>query len=173
MGTLGKEALRPGPAPDGLNKLFAQHISLLPPPPLPSSTTAYSDDPSRQSFESLANSSSGIEELGGAIEGWMRKVGGKVKEVMVSPGMNARGSPMIRGRGALGMGMGKGLGEGDLIELVGGFELDGGEEDEVEDREGQERELAERFPPRGRVFEEEGRKRKSGRRNSGVGDLFN
>lgn len=179
VGTLGKEALRPGPAPDGLNKLFAQHISLPPPPPLPSSLTTYSDDPSRQSFESLANSSSGIEELGGAIEGWMRKVGGKVKEVMVSPGMNARGSPMMRGRGggaggsALGMGMGKGLGEGDLIELVGGFELDGGEEDEVEDREGQERELAERFPPRGRVFEEEGRKRKGGRRSSGVGDLVN
>ncbi|MCJ1359302.1 MAG: hypothetical protein MMC33_009303 [Icmadophila ericetorum] len=181
VGTLGKEALRPGPAPDGLNKLFAQNISLPLPPP--STVAPYCDDPNRESFESMNNSSSGIEELGGAIEGWMRKVGGKVKEVMVSPGMNARGSPMMRGRGAGagagsvgGLGIGRGLAEGDLIELVGGFELDGGEEGEEEDREGQERELAERFPPRGRVFEEEGRRRKGGTMGSsggGGGDLIN
>lgn len=57
------------------------------------------------------------------------------------------------------------VGEGDLIELVEGWELDGagGDTDTITERTGgredEERMLSERFPVRGRVFEERGRKK--------------
>ena len=62
-------------------------------------------------------------------------------------------------------------GTGDLIELVEGWELDAGSGDtdtNTEEREGrrrfeerkdEERMLTERFPVRGRVFEDKGKKR--------------
>ena len=113
----------------------------------------------------------GIENVGGAIEGWVRKMAGKAA--------GAIGTPPLKGAG----------GVGDLIELVDAFELDGAAMDnEVEmvggmggeeqrggaisgfdgdgKKEERERELRERFPPRGRVFMEEGKGKGKGRRGA-------
>ena len=97
-----------------------------------------------------ASSTTGIENVGGAIEGWMRKMAGKAA--------SAIGTPELRGRR---VGVGVGAGAGDLIELVDSFELDAGPLDKGggEGEGERERGLSERFPPRGRVFEEEGRRR--------------
>lgn len=66
VGTMGRDVRSPGPAQDGLNKLFAAHLPNLAP---------------RKSSESVNSSSSygngGIENVGGAIEGWMRKLATK------------------------------------------------------------------------------------------------
>ncbi|KAL8643690.1 MAG: hypothetical protein Q9210_007591, partial [Variospora velana] len=59
VGTLGKDVRGPGPAPDGLNKLFAAHLPSV--------------APRGDSFESQrsdhSSSALGIENVGGAIEG--------------------------------------------------------------------------------------------------------
>lgn len=146
VGTMGREVRNPGPAPDGLNKLFPKVAP-------------------RTSFESEASAAStGLENVGGAIEGWVRKIATKAAARVQSP---------ARGRGGS-------SGIGDLIELTNAFEL--GEEDENDDSNTigknhnapkvkpavrtwqgeQERMLREHFPPRGRVFEES-----SARRNGG------
>ena len=126
----------PGPAQDKLNQLFAPHLPNVAP---------------RSSFESTtSNSSTGIENVSGAIEGWVRKMATKAAAV-VQP---------LEGEARKG---------GDLIELVESSE--GGGEDESDrgtirgrtsagDRDEEERLLRERFPIRGRVFEDEGRKRR-------------
>ncbi|MCJ1421374.1 hypothetical protein MMC32_007737 [Xylographa parallela] len=135
VGTLGKEVRSPGPAQDKLNQLFAPHLPNVAP---------------RTSFESVASTSStGIENVGGAIEGWMRKMATKAAAAVQTPPLG-------------------GSGAGDLIELVEGWELDGGNGDAdtiMERREGrrspemadEERTLSDRFPARGRVFEDRGR----------------
>ena len=143
VGTLGKEARSPGPAQDGLNKLFAAHLPNVAP---------------RASFESVtSNSSTGIENVGGAIEGWVRKFATRAAASVQSPKLGGRS------------------GVGDLIELTDAFELEEAEEDRHGDGDGdtirniareeewtgasssrdeQERMLRERFPPRGRMFED-------------------
>jgi len=139
VGTLGREVRSPGPAQDGLNKLFAAHLPNVAP---------------RSSFDSTHSSSStGIENVGGAIEGWVRRIASKAKESVQPPGRSER------------------VLEGDLIELsdaseavegrdevAGGGELDRGGPGTEEDE--QERLLRERFPPRGRVFGESSPRRR-------------
>ncbi|MCJ1314776.1 hypothetical protein MMC15_000088 [Xylographa vitiligo] len=137
VGTLGKEVRSPGPAQDKLNQLFAPHLPNVAP---------------RTSFESVASTSStGIENVGGAIEGWMRKMATKAAAAVQTPPLS-------------------GSGAGDLIELVEGWELDGGNGDAdtiIERRDDRrdsgvaddERNLSERLPARGRVFEDRGRKK--------------
>jgi LysM repeat protein len=54
----------PGPAEDSLNKIFAHHLPNVAP---------------RESFDSVRSaSSSGLENVGGVIEGWVRKVGTRI-----------------------------------------------------------------------------------------------
>lgn len=149
VGTLGREVRNPGPAPDGLNKLFPNAVP-------------------RTSFESVASTSStALENVGGAIEGWVRKLATKAvaRGQSPAPGGNRSG---IR----------------DLIELTDSFEL--GESRDKDERGGvpvgrhspnqtsslkpivrtwqddQERILREHFPPRGRVFGESTTRRKGG-----------
>ena len=141
VGTLGHEVRSPGPAQDGLNKLFAGHLPNVAP---------------RSSFESATSTSShGIENVGGAIEGWVRKFAGNVAGAM--------GTPPLRGRSAVA------TSQGDLIELMDSFDLNGASDEggprppmdegvDMED-EDRERKLRERFPPRGRVFSEEGKRK--------------
>lgn len=157
VGTLNKGVVLPGPAHDKLNQLFAPHLPSVAP---------------RSSFESVTSTSStGIEIMGGAIEGWVRKLAGKAAAAVQTPPLGGIG----------------GVG-GDLIELVEGWELEsgsrrggrssrapengrarsagaldiGGGEDgglnRYQDRDGR---LRERFPVRGRVFQEQ--------RNRGTG----
>lgn len=135
VGTLGKDVRNPGPAQDGLNKLFASHLPNVAP---------------RTSFESATSTSStGIDNVGGAIEGWVRKLATKAAARVQSPAPGGRS------------------GIGDLIELTDAFE----QEDDADEGSGagsrerpsvkpvtgiwpdeQERMLREHFPPRGRVF---------------------
>lgn len=148
VGTMGRNVRSPGPAQDGLNRLFAKHLPDVAP---------------RSSFESINSSSShghGIENIGGAVEGWVRKLATKAAHT-VQPGPSGGKS-----------------GVGDLIELSeDAFEI-GGDEQEDEGRRNtitnanagsgvgawsaeQERILQERFPPRGRVVSESPRRGKS------------
>ena len=140
VGTLGREVRSPGPAQDGLNKLFAAHLPNVAP---------------RASFDSIhSNSSHGIENVGGAIEGWMRKIASKAKESVQPP---AHGSS-------------------DPIELSDAVDMGDDSDPPLGERRGrdadpatqpalgtwrddQERLLRERFPPRGRVFAESPRRR--------------
>ena len=143
---MGKNVKSPGPAQDGLNKLFAAHLPNVAP---------------RTSFESEHSTSShgnsnGIENIGGAVEGWVRKLATKAAKTVQPPNPGGKS------------------GIGDLIELsedafeVGDADDDDGGDDRRRRRntltsetmaEGvgawsqeQERMLQERFPPRGRVF---------------------
>jgi len=134
VGTLQRNA-SPGPAQDGLNKLFAAHLPNVAP---------------RSSFESTTSTSSaaagggGIENVGGAIEGWVRKLATRAATIIEpQPGL--------------------GSGAGDLIELSDAFDLGdegGGGDGEQHVAAGvgsaraegtQEYGLRERFPPRGRL----------------------
>ena len=138
VGTFDSDVHIPGPAPDKLNQLFAPHLPNVAP---------------RTSFESVhSNSSTGIENVSGAIEGWVRKLATKAAAVVQPP----------EGGGSSG---------GELIELVEGSELGGEDESDrrtikgkssAGDRNEEERLLRERFPIRGRVFEDEGAKRRAG-----------
>ena len=145
VGTLGRDVHSPGPAQDGLNRMFAAHLPNVAP---------------RASFESTtSNSSTGIENVGGAIEGWVRKLASRAAQRVQAPAAGGRS------------------GAGDLIELSDAFEIGGdaadGEPGSEQGGNGhgtmgtearrwtdeQERLLRERFPPRGRVFEESPRRK--------------
>ena len=149
VGTMDKEVRSPGPAQDGLNKLFAARLPTVAP---------------RASFESVASSSShdyGIENVGGAIEGWVRKLANKAANTVQPPTPGARS------------------GVGDLIELSeDAFEICDDEYAEDEGRRNtitnantgsgvrawsaeQERVLRDRFAPRRTVAGESPRRGKS------------
>lgn len=115
VGTLSRSTKEPGPAQDGLNKFFAQHLPALAAPTSQPSHQAGAGPvqfPRRTSFSSAtstASSSAGIGDMGGAIEGWMRKMASKAAAAV-------DGGPSS-GNGA---GANTGLsGIGDLIELDG------------------------------------------------------
>jgi hypothetical protein len=142
VGTLDKDVTSPGPAQDKLNKIFAPHLPNVAP---------------RSSFDSVTSTSSaGIENVGGAIEGWVRKMASKAATIIENQ-------------------PGSGNGVGDLIELRDSFEIGMGEDEEDRTprpsiqskdkgkgsaRVDEEALLRERFPPRGRVVGEENRKNK-------------
>ena len=141
VGTMEKNVRSPGPAQDGLNKLFAKHLPDVAP---------------RSSFESINSTSShgnGMENLSGAVEGWVRKLATKAAHT-VQPGPAAGRS-----------------GVGEVIELSeDAFEIGNDEHEDgarritvtnVDEGSGvgawdaeQERILQERFPPRGRIVTE-------------------
>ena len=139
VGTLGKGVHSPGPAQDGLNKLFASHLPNVAP---------------RTSFDSATSTSStGIENVGSAIEGWVRKLANKAAAGVQSPAPGRRS------------------GVGDLIELTDSLEMgddadgsgDKGDTATVKSAVGtwkdeQDRMLREHFPPRGRVFRQSTRR---------------
>ena len=184
VGTMSFNVRSPGPAQDGLNKMFAAHLPNLAPK---SSFESLSLATSSHTHNTGGGGAGGIENIGGAIEGWMRKVATKASTSMQQSSAS-----------------GTGLGTGDLIELSeDAFEI--GEEDEGVHQSGsggrgrdrarggddqsdgvppttaatkggrtnlitgwtaeqQDQMLHERFPPRGRVFADNSRK--SGARSS-------
>lgn len=120
VGTLrGSSAVSPGPAQDSLNRVLGPHLPKLAP---------------RSSFESIhsetsrVSSSTGLENVGGAIEGWVRKMAGKAAGW-------AEGGPLgagdaagkLTGAGSNWVGS-TGWG-GDLIELETPFEIGEDEDD--------------------------------------------
>lgn len=128
VGTLGKDVRGPGPAPDGLNNLFQKHLPNVAP---------------RDSLESQRSdhSSLGIENVGGKLESWVRKLADRAVK-SVQPPKDTEGSR-----------------EGEAFELMSsnaGEQADGDGELGTDE---QQRMLQERFPPRGRVFDETARKR--------------
>lgn len=80
IGTLDRTALDPGPAPDKLNSFVNAHMPKLTVPPPPNQPSIHSLQNDRVSFDSINSaalsntSSTGLENVGGAIEGWFRKV---------------------------------------------------------------------------------------------------
>lgn len=123
VGTLGREVHAPGPAQDGLNKFVSQHLpNLTVPPPPPPSTLRKASFDSTSSVLS-GTSSTGLENVGGAIEGWMRKMALRAKTGLNELQQGAPHQSSSRGQ-ALGI-----AGLGDLIELNDG--LEGGIDSEV------------------------------------------
>ncbi|KAF3387096.1 Uncharacterized protein F1880_000128 [Penicillium rolfsii] len=107
VGTLDRTSTAPGPALDGLSKFFSQHMPNLVPPPVPENLR-------RSSFGSestaTSNASTGLENIGGAVEGWIRKVATRTKagiSELQQGSLNQQAAG--RGRGLWGL--------GDLIEL--------------------------------------------------------
>ncbi|CAL5869448.1 uncharacterized protein PFLUO_LOCUS3677 [Penicillium psychrofluorescens] len=117
VGTLDCTSTVPGPALDGLSRFFAQHMPTLAPPPPPANVR-------RSSFESASTvtstTSTGLENIGGAFEGWVRKVTTRAKAGITEL---QQGSPNQR---AYDRGRHTGIrGQGDLIELDDAYSLDG------------------------------------------------
>ncbi|KAF1361217.1 hypothetical protein EJ07DRAFT_176604 [Lizonia empirigonia] len=111
VGTLGRNVRSPGPAQDGLNKMFAAHLPNMAPPPGQEYFTPWA--PSLLDADGTRSAGSGVvtpsgadmnlQEIGGAIECWVRKVGSQAQKLLSDPPVPG----VSPGRGAL----------GDLIEL--------------------------------------------------------
>ncbi|KAF9734478.1 hypothetical protein PMIN02_004946 [Paraphaeosphaeria minitans] len=136
VGTMGKNVRSPGPGQDPLNKMFAAHLPNVEPPPDQEYFTPWAPglleaDPGKVHHGgSGALTPSGgagldLQEIGGAIEGWVRKVGTQASKLLAEPSTPGKGRrsavPVI---GAVGGDL------GDLIELRDdAFEIGDGEED--------------------------------------------
>lgn len=123
VGTLDKNTKSPGPAPDGLYKLLAPHLPNVEPPPDQEYFTPWApsllEADSGTSTQHVASGSRtplgpnlDLQELGGAIEGWIRKVGSQASKILSEPNTPGQGKrsavPVI---GTVGGDI------GDLIEL--------------------------------------------------------
>ena len=144
VGTMSRNVRSPGPANDGLNKLF----------PTLEQNVAPKKTSELQNSDSLHLN--GLENIGGAIETWVRKVATKASTTLLPPSPHENATV------------------GNLIELSeDAFDLE--EESQVVQgklaRENtstvskigdwnveQERILQERFPPRGRIFGDSSKK---------------
>ncbi|PNS16335.1 Lon protease, mitochondrial [Sphaceloma murrayae] len=144
VGTMARDVRSPGPAQDSLNKFFAAKLPNVAPPPnqqnlyLPDIPT-YSDNPSRASSPYpggsglgsgtlTPNTAQGLENVGAAIEGWMRK--------MASRAQSARDQSDGAAGAKLGVPpIGGPSGIGDLIEMADSFEIGGDEDDDKEEEE--------------------------------------
>lgn len=73
VGTLDRTSTGPGPSLDGFTRFFAQHM--------PNIAHAPPDNAGKSPFESSStvNASTGLENIGGAVEGWVRKVATRAK----------------------------------------------------------------------------------------------
>ncbi|GAB7354286.1 hypothetical protein MBLNU459_g4809t1 [Dothideomycetes sp. NU459] len=137
VGTMGKNVMSPGPAQDSLNKLFANRLPNVAPPPnqqnlyLPDIPT-YLD---HTGFSTPVNSGTqspatmNIEHVGGAIENWVRKLATKASTALPAAERQsgARASVGVAGRGSSGI--------GDLIEMADQFEIGGMEDDDAEEED--------------------------------------
>ncbi|ORY03663.1 hypothetical protein BCR34DRAFT_520640 [Clohesyomyces aquaticus] len=135
VGTLGKNVRSPGPAQDGLNKLFASHLPNVAPPPDQEYFTPWA--PGLLDVDAGTRSQHGgsgtitplggidLQQFGGAIEGWMRNMATQASKILTEPGTPGQGKrsavPVI---GAVGGDL------GDLIELRDdAFEIGDGDGD--------------------------------------------
>lgn len=135
VGTMAKNVRVPGPAQDGLNKMFAKHLLDVAPPRhqqtlLTPELPLYTDEPTPVVSGSNTPSHGrhlNLENVGGAIESWMRRMATQAKEGMKPADRQkvARASVGAPGRGAGGI--------GDLIEMTDDFEI-GEDEDAVPER---------------------------------------
>jgi hypothetical protein len=136
---LRMEAARPGPAEDPLNRKFKEYLpnlNLAPPEELPRATLTRST-PRASSDSMRSTSSTGLGEVGGAIEGWVRKMGGA--KAPRGTGGGRMGDLIELTYSDNGMGEGNGDGEQTPTLEVGGSSAT------------EEALLNERFPVRGRI----------------------
>ena len=136
---MNKNVKTPGPAQDGLNKMFAKHLPDVAPPRNQQSLyqpelPLYSDEltpvASGTSTPNLAPNLN-IQNLGGTIESWARRMASQAKTVM-EPNerhLAARASVGTPGKGAGGI--------GDLIEMTDEFEI-GDDEGDAEPQRGRQ-----------------------------------
>ncbi|OAG01535.1 uncharacterized protein CC84DRAFT_1167741 [Paraphaeosphaeria sporulosa] len=136
VGTMGKNVRSPGPGQDPLNKMFAAHLPNVEPPPDQEYFTPWAPGLLEADSGRVHHGGSGaltpsggagldLQEFGGAIEGWVRKVGTQASKLLTEPSTPGQGRrsavPVI---GAVGGDL------GDLIELRDdAFEIGDGEED--------------------------------------------
>lgn len=73
VGTLDRTSTGPGPSLDGFTRFFAQHM--------PNIAHAPPDNAGKSPFgsNSTVSASTGLENIGGALEGWVRKVATRAK----------------------------------------------------------------------------------------------
>jgi len=138
VGTMNKNVSSPGPGQDGLNKFFARHLPDVAPPKNQQSLyqpeiPLYSDDVSGATTpgsysHALNNGNINIENVGGAIESWMRRVASKAKDAMEPVDRTKMGRASV---GAPSKGV---QGIGDLIEMTDEFEIGGDEDDDEGER---------------------------------------
>lgn len=108
VGTLDRDSTAPGPAMDGLTQWFSKHMTYLAPP-------EPQQNARRLSFGSDAtttSNASGLENIGGALEGWVRKVATRAKagiNDLQQSNPNQQSNTRGRNTGLWGM--------GDLIEM--------------------------------------------------------
>jgi len=137
VGTMAKNVRSPGPGQDGLNKLFAAHLPNVEPPPdqeyftpwAPSLLDADTGTTVQHGGSGALTPSAGVgidlQEIGGAIEGWVRKVGTSATKLLTEPGTPGQGKRT--NISVIGV---PGSDVGDLIELRDdAFEIGDGEED--------------------------------------------
>ncbi|GAB7340047.1 hypothetical protein MBLNU457_6544t3 [Dothideomycetes sp. NU457] len=140
VGTMNKNVKSPGPAQDGLNKLFASRLPNVAPPPnqhqlyMPD-IPLYSDNPSGTATPAESGAQTpnmNLEQMGATVETWFRNVASKAKSAIEAPDRRdpARASVGVPGRGAGGI--------GDLIEMADSFAIGGDEEDEQEEARGRQ-----------------------------------
>lgn len=136
VGTLDRTTRIPGPAPDSLNRILGPHLPNVEPPPYQTVYTPWLT-PSDDSLDDLISfnnyrqkgiaggGSTGMEwqDVGGAIEKWIRKTARKAATALETSSNNAKGKNVAM------QAMSTGTGEGDLIELVDSFEIGEGNED--------------------------------------------
>ena len=170
VGSLGFEARAPGPAQDKLNTFFALHFPNAAPALAPPSAAGFPS--SRNSFESIRSGmstpggSGGLEQIGGKVETWVRKLASKGIRDLGS----GNGSNLGSRRGSAGQLVNMEVqGDGDLIELVGRIDSttidDGPNEPSASSSASKDTKnatssdlkddqaLRERFPVGGRLFE--------------------
>jgi hypothetical protein len=131
---MNKNVSSPGPGQDGLNKFFARHLPDVAPPKNQQSLyqpemPLYSDDTSGATTPgsmALNNGNINIENVGGAIESWMRRVASKAKDAL-EPAERAK-----VGRASVGTPRKGVRGVGDLIEMTDEFEIGTDEDGEGE-----------------------------------------
>lgn len=153
VGSLSRSSRVPGPSQDPLNKLLGPHLPNVAPPPSQTVFTQWNPGFGMSGMEedlisfgpAIDGSVAGVPgagggglsdfpNVGGAIEGWVRKMAKKAGQALEGAGPAAGGgaSQHSYGRGNVGVnGMALGSGVGDLIELVDAFEI--GDEDGEDD----------------------------------------
>ncbi|KAL4803974.1 hypothetical protein BDV18DRAFT_34003 [Aspergillus unguis] len=112
VGTLDRTSNLPGPAMDGLSKFFAQHLPTLAPKQAPPNFEGLSENSSTVA----SSNSTSLDSIGGAVEGWVRKMTARAKssinDLQQASGAQSHGLPQGSGRRGL----------DDLIELDDGVE---------------------------------------------------
>lgn len=147
VGTMAKNVRSPGPAQDGLNRLFAAKLPNVAPPAnqqnlyMPD-VPLYQDNPSGTSSPYPHGTGSGfltpngqglnLEQMGAAVEGWIKKLATKAQkglDISHHEGGSGGGAVGASGASRAPAGLGGPSGIGDLIEMADTFDLGSDEED--------------------------------------------